>query len=69
MGSGLTSSITSSSHDIIDNNEQIEKLQARLLTSGETLSAFLKYLEGQGKDCILKWYFDILDYRRNKLIT
>ena len=63
MGSGLTSSITSSSHDIIDNNEQIEKLQARLLTSGETLSAFLKYLEGQGKDCILKWYFDILDYK------
>ena len=40
-----------------------ETLETKLLSSGESLSAFLKYLEGKRKDCLLTWFLDILEYK------
>ena len=40
-----------------------EIFESRLLSTGEWLSAFLKYLEENGKGCILNWYLDIIELR------
>ena len=56
MGSGA--SAVSPVHHLDD-----EILETRLLSSGESISALLKYLEEEGKSSILNWYLDILEYK------
>ena len=55
MGSGASASSTPHLDDDI--------LEKRLLSSGESISALLKYLEEEGKSSILNWYLDILEYK------
>ena len=54
---GASSSISPAT---CQNNYDIE---STVLSTGESMSAFLKYLEGNGKGSILTWYLDILEYK------
>ena len=38
-------------------------IESTILSTGESISAFLKYLESKGKGSILTWYLDILEYK------
>ena len=58
MGSAA-STVTSQT----SSNLKISQMEDNILSSGESLSAFLKYLEKIGKGCILNWYLDIVEYR------